>query len=202
MKLYYLQGACSLASHIMLHEVAADFEIEAVDGATGLTASGKKYRKINPNGYVPTLDIGNDTKLTESGAILQYIADRHPDTAFSPALGSPERARLQQFLSYAATELHKSWTPLFSNSSTEDEKAAARKKVTSRFDYLETVFSDGGNFLVEDQFSAADAYVFVLANWANFKGIDLAAWPSLAKFVDRVMARPATQAAMRAEGLI
>ena len=202
MKLYYLPGACSLASHIMLHEVGAEFEIERVDPAAGLTATGENYRDINPNGYVPALDVGSGNVLSEGVAVLQYIADRHPEKAFSPALGSVARARLQQFLNFAAAELHKSWSPLFTDRSTEDEKAIAAKKVRSKFDYLETVLSDGRDYMVENQFSVADAYTFVLANWANVKGIDLAAWPHLARFVERVMARPATQAALKAEGLI
>jgi len=202
MKLYYLQGACSLASHIMLKEVGADFDIELVDPAAGRTATGQNYRDINPNGYVPALDVGNNIVLSEGVAVLQYIADSNPDKAFSPALGSVARARLQQFLNFGAAELHKSWSPLFSDMSTDTEKTAAVKKVASKFDYLESELSDGRDFLVENQFSVADAYIFVLSNWANFQGIDLKAWPNLAKYVDRIMARPATRAAMQAEGLI
>ena len=201
MKLYYLQGACSLASHIMLHEVGADFEIELVDPAAGVTASGQNFRKINPNGYVPALEIDRDTVLSEGVAVLQYIADVNPDKAFSPAPGSIARARVQQFLNFAAAELHKSWSPLFSATSTDDEKAAAAKKVASKFDYLNAELSDERDYFVENQFSVADAYIFVLLNWANFKGIDLNNWPHLAKFVSRVMTRPATAAAMKAEGL-
>ncbi|GAB5454772.1 MAG: glutathione S-transferase C-terminal domain-containing protein [Henriciella sp.] len=202
MKLYYLQGACSLASHIMLKEVGAEFDIELVDPAAGRTASGQNYRDINPNGYVPALDVGNSIVLSEGVAVLQYIADSNPDKAFSPALGSVSRARLHQFLNFGAAELHKSWSPLFSDASTDLEKTAAAKKVAAKFDYLESELSDGRDFLVENQFSVADAYIFVLSNWANFQGIDLKAWPNLAKYVDRIMARPATQAAMQAEGLI
>ena len=202
MKLYYLQGACSLASHIMLKEVGAEFDIELVDPAAGRTASGENYRDINPNGYVPALDVGNNIVLSEGVAVLQYIADSNPDKAFSPALGSVARARLQQFLNFGAAELHKSWSPLFSEASTDAEKTAAAKKVAAKFDYLESELSDGRDFLVENQFSVADAYIFVLSNWANFQGIDLKAWPNLAKYVDRIMARPAAQAAMQAEGLI
>ena len=202
MKLYYFQGACSLASHIMLNEVGASFDLELVDPAAGHTASGQNYRDINPNGYVPALDIGGGTVLSEGVAVLQYIADTNPEKAFSPALGTIARARLQQYLNFGAAELHKSWSPLFSDSSTEAEKTAAAKKVSTKFDYLESQLSDGRNYLVENRFSVADAYIFVLSNWANFQGIDLKAWPNLAKYVDRIMARPATQAAFEAEGLI
>ncbi len=186
----------------MLKEVGAEFDIELVDPAAGQTASGQNYRDINPNGYVPALDIAEGTVLSEGVAVLQYIADSNPDKAFSPALGTVARARLQQFLNFGAAELHKSWSPLFSDTSTDEEKTAAAKKVATKFDYLESELSDGRDFLVENQFSVVDAYIFVLSNWANFQGIDLKAWPNLAKYVDRIMARPATQAAMQAEGLI
>ncbi len=204
MKLFYKPGACSLASHIMLHEVDAAFDIEAVDTDSGRTASGRDFREISPNGYVPALELELDerTHLTEGVAILQHIADTYPERAFSPAPGSLARARLQQFLNFAAAELHKAWGPLFSTGSTDDEKVAAAKKVATKFDYLETVLADGRDYLVDNQFSVADAYTFVLAFWANFKAIDLAAWPHLAAYVARVQARPATQTAMQAEGLI
>ena len=112
-----------------------------------------------------------------------------------------ERARLQQFLNYAAAELHKSWGPLFADASTDAEKDAARSKVKSKFDYLESVLSDGREYLVSDTFSVADAYTFVLVYWANFKDIDLADWPNLSSFVDRIAERPAAKAAFSAEGL-
>ena len=201
MKLYYLPGACSLASHIMLHEIGATFDIDLVDPVNKRTASGANFCDISPNGYVPALQ-AEDAEITEGVAVLQYLADTHPEQAFSPALGSIARARLQQYLNFAAAELHKSWSPLFSGQSTEAEKTAAAKKVAVKFDHLEAELSDGRDYLVENQFSVADAYTFVLANWANVKDIDLGAWPNLAHYVGRIAARPATQAAMRAEGLI
>lgn len=202
MKLYYMPGACSLASHIMLNEVGARFEIEKVDTQAGRTQSGQDYRDISPNGYVPALETEGGDYLNEGVAILQYIADTHPDRALSPELGSLARARLQQFLNFAAAELHKAWSPLFVSGSSEAEKSAAVRKVASKFDYLERVLADGRDYLVENQFSVADAYTFVLANWANVKGIDLNDWPHLARFVQRVQARPATKAAMKAENLL
>ena len=202
MKLYYMPGACSLASHIMLHEVGARFDIERVDTQAGRTESGQTYRDISPNGYVPALEIETGDYLSEGVAILQYIADTHPDRAFSPKPGSVARARLQQFLNFAAAELHKSWGPLFTDGSSEADKSAAKGKVAIKFDHLESVLADGRDYLVSNQFSVADAYTFVLVNWANVKDIDLDNWPCLAKFVKRVQARPATLAAMKAEGLV
>ena len=202
MKLYYMPGACSLASHIMLQEVGAHFEIEQVDTQAGRTQSGQDYREINPNGYVPALEIEGGVFLNEGVAILQYIADSHPDRAFSPKLGSLARARLQQFLNFAAAELHKAWGPLFASGSSEADKSTAMRNVASKFGYLESVLADGRDYLVDNQFSAADAYTFVLCNWANIKGINLNDWPNLARYVERVQARPGTKAAMKAEGLL
>ena len=202
MKLFYKPGACSLASHIMLHEVGEIFEIEAVDTGAGRTDSGQDFSKISPNGYVPALEVQDGVHLSEGVAILQYIADNHPGVAYAPQPGSMERARLQQFLNYAAAELHKAWSPLFANGSTDKEKAAAVRKVSGKFDYLESVLSEGREYLVGNRFSVADAYTFVLVNWANFKAIDLTAWPNLKAYWKRIADRPATQAAMAAEGLL
>ncbi len=201
MKLYYKSGACSLASHIMLYEVGAEFEIEAVDTEAGLTASGADYRAINANGYVPSLTTDDGEHLSEGVAILQYIADNNPGAAYSPKPGGLARARLQQFLNYAAAELHKSWGPLFASNSTEVEKQTADAKVRSKFDHLEKTLADGRAYLVDETFSVADAYTFVLVNWANFKGIELSAWPHLAAYVARIAARPAVKSAFVAEGL-
>lgn len=202
MKLYYKTGACSLASHIMLNEVGATFEIEAVDTAAGKTESGRDYREINANGYVPALETNSGDILNEGVAILQYIADNNAARAYAPAPGSLERARLQQFLNYAASELHKAWGPLFSDNSTDTEKEAAQAKVKQKFDYLEKVLSDGRDFLVGNQFSVADAYTFVLVFWANFKAIDLKGWPKLYDYVTRIAERPSAKAAFAAEGLV
>lgn len=202
MKLYYVTGACSLATHIMLHEVGADFETELVDTVAGRTESGQFYRDISPNGYVPALEIAGGEYLSEGVAILQYIADTNPAHAFSPQSGSIARARLQQFLNYASSEFHKAWGPLFSESSNDEQKNAAITNIKSKFDYLESVLSDGRDYFVENRFSVADAYIFVVANWANFKAIDLTPWPRLAAFMQRIAARPSAQAAMRAEGIL
>ncbi|MEM7091287.1 MAG: glutathione transferase GstA [Pseudomonadota bacterium] len=202
MKLYYKPGACSLASHIMLYEVGAQFDIELVDTTAGRTESGQNYTDINANGYVPSLDTDGGDILSEGVAILQYIADTHPERAYAPAPGSIERARLHQFLNYAAAELHKAWGPLFASNSTQAEKDAAQTKVASKFDYLNSVLADGRDVLVGDQFSVADAYTFVLVNWANFKSIDLGPWPNLARYVARIADRPAVKSAFAAEGLI
>ena len=201
MKLYYISGACSTASHIMLRETGADFELEAVDPATGKTETGKDYRSINPKGQVPALELESGEVLTEGTAVLQFLADSAPDKAFSPPLASTQRARLQEFLNFVASELHKAFGPLFHGTPTEEERKATVAKIGDRFTYLESVLSDGRKFLVSDAFSSADAYLFVVANWANFKDIDLAAWPNLQAYVARIASRESAIAAFKVEGL-
>lgn len=202
MKLFYKPGACSLATHITLNEIAATFEIESVDTDAGKTSSGLDFRTINPKGYVPALRLGSGEVLTEGAAILQNLADNHPQYGLAPKPGSVERARLQEYLNYSSSELHKAFTPFFTASATEQDKEKAAKNVAGKFNYLEALFADGRAYLLGADFSVADAYLFVVCNWSNFVGIDLKAWPSLAAFVERTSQRPSAQAAMKAEGLI
>ncbi|AUR08899.1 glutathione transferase GstA [Phaeobacter sp. HS012] len=202
MKLYYKPGACPLASHIALQETGRPFEIEAVDTAAGRTEGGADYLAINPKGYVPALRLEDGSILTEGPAILQYIADSHPEAGLVPAAGTFARARMQEQLNWIGTELHKAFGPLFREGTSEAGQDEARVAVAGKFDLIETQLEDGREWLVADQFSVADAYLFVVSNWANFTGIDLARWPYLAAFVSRTAARPSAQAAMRAEGLI
>ena len=202
MKLYYKPGACSLASHVVLHEAGIAFDIEEVDTQAGRTISGADYTAINPKGYVPALELASGEVLTEGASILQYIADQHPESDLAPKAGTIARARLQEHLNYTASELHKAFGPFFSGTADEADKQAAGKAVARKFDYLNDILSDGRTYLLGDSFSVADAYLFVVANWSNFTGIDLKKWPAVAAFVERVAARPAAQAAMKAEGLL
>lgn len=202
MKLYYKPGACSLASHIVLLEVGAIFELEEVDTDTGQTKSGRDYNKINLKGYVPALELDSGEILTEGASILQYIADQHPQSGLAPKVGTVARARLHEHLNYTGSELHKAFGPFFSSAASDEDKVKARVNVATKFDYLNELLGDGRKFLLGDVFSVADAYMFVVSNWSNFVGIDLKRWSNVDAFVLRVANRPATQAAMKAEGLI
>lgn len=203
MKLYYKPGACSLASHIALTESGAVFQLEQVDTAAGKTASGQDYLAINPKGYVPALELDDGRVITEGAAILQYIADQHPDAALAPAAGTFERAKLQEHLNYVASELHKSFSPFFTGEKIEDEaRSAFAEKVLARMQQVEAILADGRSYLGGNVFSVADAYLFVVSNWANFVDISLDSVPRLKAFVTRVAGRAATQSAMKAEGLI
>lgn len=202
MKLYFKPGACPLASHIALLEVGATFELEEVDTDAGQTKSGRDYKKINPKGYVPALELDSGEVLTEGASVLQYIADQHPESGLAPKTGTVGRARLHEHLNYTSSELHKAFNPFFSSTASDEDKAKAGVNVAAKFDYLNTVLADGRAYLLGDKFSVADAYMFAVSNWSNFVGIDLKKWPNVDAFVDRVANRPAAQAAMKAEGLL
>lgn len=202
MKLYYKPGACSLASHIALTEAGASFDIEKVDTAAKRTESGKDYTTVNPNGYVPALELDNGDIITEGPAILQFIADTNKAASLAPEGGTVERARVNQHLNYVGSELHKAFSPFFGPELDGDARKAAEAGVAKRFDYLDNVLSDGREYITGDTFTIADSYLFVVSNWSNFVGIDLKKWPNVAAFVARVAARPAAQKAMGVEGLL
>ena len=197
MKLFYIPGACSMATHIMLREMKEDFELEAVDPAKGVTETGREFKAINPKGYVPVLELSTGDFLTEGVAVLTYLSDGAVDGKGDRLL----RARILESLTYTASELHKSFSPLFNDKSTEAQKAFAIKAVHRKFDYLESLFADGREFVVGSDFTVADAYLFVVVNWSNFKDINLGAWPNLSDYISCIGSRPTVVAAMHAEGL-
>ncbi|MBL4740301.1 MAG: glutathione transferase GstA [Sneathiella sp.] len=202
MRLFYKPGACSLASHIVLKEVGVTFSVDEVDTQAGRTKFGRDFKQLNPKGYVPALELETGEVITEGASILQYIADKHPENQLAPAAGTIARARMQEHLNYTSSELHKAFGPLFSDNATDAQKVDARENVAQKIDYMATLLKDGQEYLVENKFTVADAYVFVVLNWANFTGIDLNKWPNIAAYVARIAARPSTKEAMLAEGLL
>lgn len=201
MKLFYSPGACSMASHIVLNEIGQPFAIEKVDTTAKKTETGADYQTINPKGKVPALVIGSEV-LTEGPSILQYVADRAGDEGLAPKAGTLARARVNELLNFTGTEVHVAFHPLFNPAADDSAKDMARKAVGKKFDWLESRLSDGRAYLTGANFTIADAYAFVVSNWANFTGIDLGTWPNLKAFVERVAMRPATQATLKAEGLL
>ena len=200
MRLYFTPGACSLAPHIALREAGLDFELEQVDLQAKRTKSGADYTEVNPKGYVPALRLEDGQVLTEAATVLQYVADRKPEAGLAPAPGSIERYRLQEWLNFIATELHKGFSPLWKPDTPEAYKTVVKDNLAKRFSHLDQRLA-GNQYLVNDRFTVADAYAFVIANWAKHFGIDLAPWPNLAAHRDRVAARPKVQEALKAEGL-
>ena len=200
MKLYYVPGACSLASHIALYEAGLSFEIDRLNVPTKTTSTGEDYLSINPKGYVPALGLDDGSILTEGTAILQYIADQKPELELAPKGGTIARYRLQEWLNYIATEIHKSYSPLFNKATSTDARQLAGEMLAKRLGYVETALT-GKPYLMAEGYSVADIYLFVVLGWSGHVGFDLAPFPHIADFLARLAARPAVQAAMKAEGL-
>ncbi len=201
MKLYYAPGACSLSPHIALREAGLPFELARVSTKTHQTADGGDFYAINSKGYVPVLEWDDGERLTEGPAIVQWLADQAPDKGLAPAAGTRERARLQEWLNFISSEIHKGFTPLFAPTASDEMKAAAKAAVERRLAWVETQL-EGRDYLLGASFSVADAYLFTVASWGQYVGVDIKQWPQLAAYVARVAARPAVQAALQAEGLL
>ena len=197
MKLYLTPHACSLSPHIVLREAGIPFDIEVVDLGTKKTKSGGNYTSVNPKGYVPALEIEGGQVLTEGPAIVQYIADQKPASKLAPPAGSFERYRLQEWLNFITSELHKSFGALFSNPP-EAWKETLKTRIAGRFDMLSKSLQ-GKDYLMGSTFTVADAYLFVILSWTSHVGIDLSRWPVLTAYFERIKARPAVKAALDAE---
>lgn len=200
MKLYYKSGACPLAPHIVLEELGLPYEAEAVDLKTKVTASGQNFLSLNAKGYVPALELDDGTVLTEGPAIMQYLADLKPEKKLAPANGSIERYKLQGWLTFVGTELHKQFSPLFNPAAPDEWKEQCRANLLRRLTWLDGEFA-GKEYLMGAQFSVADAYLFTVLRWAAGVKVDISALAHIAAFRARVAARPAVQAAMKAEGI-
>lgn len=201
MKLYYIPGACSMASHIALQKSRLPFETDMLNTATKMTASGEDYTQVNPKGYVPAIRLDDGSVLTEGVAVLQYIADQNPASCLAPAAGTMERYRLQEWLTFIATELHKTYGPLFRKNLPAEVKQHAHELLASRLGYVETQLA-GKAYLMGDTFTVADAYMFVIVRWSGSVGFDLAPFPRIKAYLDRIAALPFVQAVMQDEGLI
>lgn len=200
MKLYYLKGACSLASYISLCETGLKFEAVSVDRATKKTSAGEDYNAVNPKGYVPALRLDNGEVLTENVAVLQYIADRKPESKLAPPAGTLERYRLVEWLAFINSEVHKSVSPLFNPAASEDTKTLMKTNLARRLDWLNSQLGSR-TYLTGTDFTVADAYLFVVLNWFPRLNLDLSKWPALKAFHQRVSERPAVDRALREEGL-
>ncbi|MEQ1528006.1 MAG: glutathione transferase GstA [Methylococcales bacterium] len=201
MKLYYSPGACSLSAHIVACEAALPLDLVKVDLKSKQTETGADFLQINPNGYVPALVLDDGNKLTEVPAIVQYLADQAPDKKLAPAPGLFERYHLQQWLNFISTEIHKSFSPLFDASAPQAAKDSAIAKLGVRLGRVAVQLSEQ-SFLLGEEFSVADAYLFVTLSWGSYVNFDIGQWPELARYVEKISARPAVQKAMREEGLI
>ncbi|CAM8625570.1 glutathione transferase GstA [Rhodoferax sp. TBRC 17660] len=201
MKLYYSQGACSLAPHIVMHEAGLAFEAISAPTKTHQLPDGTDFYTINPLGYVPFLVLQDGRSLHETPAIVQYLADLVPEKHLAPANGSFERYQLQQWLTFIGTELHKNFSPLFNPAAPLEGKEQAKQTLAKRLAWVDGELA-GKDYLLGTTFSVADAYLFTVTNWARLVKVDLSTFANLLAYRARVGERPGVQAAMRAEGLL
>ena len=201
MKLFYAPGACSLSPHIVAAEAGIDLELVKVNLGTKTVAAEGDYWAVNPKGSVPALELDNGEILTEGPAIVQYLADQRPEARLAPANGTLARYRLQEALNYITSEIHKSYSPLFNPKILPEVRAERVEYLRRRYALLDKQLA-GRKYLLGDQFTVADAYLFVVTQWAKAAKVDLSDYPNLQAFQNRVAARPAVQVALREEGLI
>ncbi len=201
MKLYYSPGACSLAPHIVLHESGLPFTLVKANLKVHQLEDGSDYYPVAPKGQVPLLELDNGERLSEGPAISQYIADQVPAKSLAPANGTMARYRVQEWLNFITSELHKGIAGMFNPLMPDDGKAVIRAKATSKLQWVDAQL-EGKPYLMGDAFSIADAYLFTVTNWTGHTGIDISGMKHLSAFQARMAARPAVQAALKAEGLM
>lgn len=201
MKLFYSPGACSLSPHIVAHEAGIDLKLQKVDILTKTMKVTGDFWDVNPKGYVPALELDNGETLTEGPAIVQYLADLKPEAKLAPANGTWGRVRLQEMLNYISSEIHKTYSPLWNPKVSSEIRKERTDYLRTRYALLDKQLADR-KFLFGDQFTVADAYLFVVTNWSKPTKVDLSEFKNLLAFQKRVIARPAVQAAMAAEGLL
>ena len=199
MKLYYSPGACSLSPHIVLHEAGLAYEPVLASTKTHKLQDGTDYYGINPLGYVPFLVLDDGDTLHEGPAIVQYLADLVPEKKLAPANGTMARYHLQEWLNFIGTELHKGFGPLFNPATPDDYKPVVRQRVLDRLKWVDGELN-GRDYLMGEQFTVADAYLFTVSRWSSYVGLDLSDLRHLQRFMKQVGERPAVQEALRAEG--
>lgn len=200
MKLYYTPGVCSLSPHIVAREAGVPLTLVKTDIRAKTIEGGSDYKKVNPLGYVPALELDDGTLLTEGPAIVQYLADKAPEKRLAPANGTIERYRMQSWLNFISSEMHKGFSPLFNPAMPEDGKKIARERLAARLAHLNDHLGKHTH-LMGESFTAPDAYLFTVLRWTVPAKIDLAPYPNLVAYMKRIQARPGVQAAMTAEGL-
>jgi glutathione S-transferase len=201
MRLYYSPAACSMAAHITAREAGLPVSLVRVDLRTHRTEDGSDYYKINPKGYVPALELPDGAVLTEVAAIVQYLADQAPQSGLAPAAGTLERYRLQEWLTFISSELHKAMGPLFYPNTTAEAKTAIKEKLAVRFAFIEKALA-GRDYLTGQTFTAADAYAFTILNWTGMLGVDVQPYPQIRAYMDRVGSRSKVREVIRAEGVL
>jgi glutathione S-transferase len=201
MKLYYWPGACSLSPHIVSREAGIDLQLAQLDRAERKAADGTVLSSVNPKNQVPVLELDDGQKLTEGPVIVQYLADQKPASGLVPPPGTMDRYRVQEWLNFITSELHKTFGSLFRPTTPEDFKPTLRDMLGQRFDWIDKQLA-GKQYLMGEKFTVPDAYLFTVLRWSPRVGIDLSRWKNITAYIDRVAARPKVQEAMKAEGLL
>jgi glutathione S-transferase len=201
MKLYYSPGACSLSPHIVLHEAGLPCELVLASTKSHKLPDGTDYYTINPKGSVPLLELDDGQRLTEGPAIVQYLADQVPDRKLAPAFGTMARYRLMEWLNFITSELHKGFGAFFMPGMPDAAKEVYRARLRQKLQYVDGQLA-GKSYLMGEDFTVADAYLFTVSNWTAPTQVDIADLANLQAFRQRMLARPSVQAAMKHEGLI
>lgn len=200
MKLYYSKGACSLTVRIIIHELNLNAEYEAVNLKTKQTEKGEDYFKINPKGAVPVI-IDNAEIITENSAILQYLADKYNATELLPAVNTLNRTRVIEWLNFVATDLHKGFSPLFNSAIPKELKESIFiPNLKNKFNFVEKCLATN-KYLLGENFTLPDAYLFVILRWCNSMGLIISQWPSIEAYFERLKNRKSIQASLKEEGL-
>ncbi len=202
MKLYYSKGACSLAIRITMHEIGIQGEYEAVNLKTKQTETGKDFLTINPKGAVPTIITDQKETLTENVAIQQYLADKHHATQLLPEVNDMKRYRVLEWLCFVNNDLHKIGGALFNPMIPQDVKNSVFKPMFEKKLQIADDYLQHRTYVLDEQFTVADAYMFVVLSWLPLFEMDIAQWPALAKYTSRVAKRPSVQKALAEEGLL
>jgi glutathione S-transferase len=201
MKLYYSPGACSLSPHIALLEAGLPYDLVKVDVRAKKLENGDDFLQVNPKGQVPALRLDSGELVTEGPVIVQMIADKASGKNLAPAQGSAERYKLLEWLNFITTELHKNFSPLFAPVLSDDTKAFFKDRLMGKFKYIDSQLA-GRDYLLGNQFTVADGYLFTMLTWADRMKFDLSGLPNLVAYKARVAARPKVQEALTKEGLL
>jgi glutathione S-transferase len=200
MKLYYSPAACSLAIHILLREIGQPFDLVKVDTKSHKTADGGDYYAVNPKGYVPLLELEDGTRLTEGPVIARYLCDTAKREDLMPAAGTMARYRVEEWQNYVTSEIHKSFSPVFSPAYDATAKQIFIAGLRKKFGWVSEQIA-GRDYLTGNTYTAADAYFFTVTNWAKFVDLDISDLAPVQAYLGRIATRPAVQAALKAEGL-
>lgn len=199
LKLYYVPGTCALCPHIVLRETGLDYALDKVGRDDKKTETGADYTAINPKTSVPALAMDNGQVLTEVAVIVQYLADQVPDKSLAPPAGTLERYRLQEWLNFISSELHKGCSPLFNPKLNDEPRAAFKARLTQRLAFAADALKNRKYLM--GHFTVADAYLFTVLRWLPRLGMDLSNWPVLKDYMEHMAERPAVKAALKEEGL-